>query len=61
MARNGILTLISTLSIAHADARVILLESEMLISSLVARLTHLTSLLWEDDEQLMESPELTNS
>ncbi|KII92061.1 hypothetical protein PLICRDRAFT_103681 [Plicaturopsis crispa FD-325 SS-3] len=54
--RTSILVLFAALSTAHADARTILLESQLLIPTLVFYLTHLVSPLWEDDETLMASP-----
>ncbi|KAF9648584.1 hypothetical protein BDM02DRAFT_3115205 [Thelephora ganbajun] len=60
-ARNGIITVIATLAVAHEEARAILLSSETLTNALISRLNHLTSLLWEDDPRTMSSDELINT
>ena len=59
--RNGIVTVIATLAVAHEEARTILLSSDTLTNALISRMNHLTSLLWEDDPRIMSSGELINS
>jgi len=59
-ARNGIVTVIATLAVAHEEARTILLSSDTLINALISRINYLTSLIWEDDPQTMCSSELIN-
>lgn len=59
--RTSILTFIALLSISHADALTIIMESQMLIPSLVMFLTHLSTPLWEDDVTLMTSSAMVTS
>jgi hypothetical protein len=54
-ARNGIVTVVSTLALAHEEARTALLSSENLTIALISRLNHLTGILWEDDPRTMSS------
>ena len=60
-ARNGIVTVIATLAVAHEEARAILLSSDTLINALISRMNHLTSLVWEGDPRTMSSGELINT
>jgi len=60
-ARNGIVTVIATLVVAHEEARAILLSSDTLVNALISRMNHLTSLVWEDDPRTMSSGELINT
>lgn len=60
-ARNGIVTVIATLAVAHQEARAVLLSSDTLASALISRMHHLTSLLWEDDPRTISSDELVNT
>jgi len=59
--RNGIVTVIATLAVAHEEARAILLSSDTLANALISRLNHLASLLLEDDPRIMSSDELVNT
>lgn len=60
-ARNGIVTVIATLAIAHEEARAILLSSDTLANALISRMNHLTSLIWENDPRTMSSDSLINT
>ncbi|KDQ53574.1 hypothetical protein JAAARDRAFT_429177 [Jaapia argillacea MUCL 33604] len=61
MMRRDILIFFATLSTAHIDAPPILLESQALVPALVVYLTNVTTALWEDDDELKKSSELTAS
>jgi len=56
-----VLSFFGMLSITHTDAHAILVGSYSLIPSLVFFVTQLTTPLWEDEERLMTSPEITTS
>ena len=60
-ARNGIVTVIASLALAHEEARAILLSSDTLTNALTSRMHHLTSLIWEDDPRTILSSELINT
>jgi len=59
--RIHILTFIAILSVSHAEALPVLLESPTLILSLVLFLAQLATPIWEVDETLMESPAIVES
>ena len=47
------LTLISTLALAHPDAHDILVNSRTLIPSIIIYLSNLSRPIWEDDEEYL--------
>jgi hypothetical protein len=51
--RASILHFIAMLSVAHEDARTILLQSQSLVPSIIVYLTSLASVLWEESEDAM--------
>jgi hypothetical protein len=53
-----VLTTLISLAMAHDDALTILSESPFFIPSLVALLADLSTALWEEEPELMTSPEL---
>ncbi|KAI0344600.1 hypothetical protein BDW22DRAFT_1066488 [Trametopsis cervina] len=55
--RNSILTFIAILSVSHPDALVTLLQSQTLVPSIIVYLTNATNAFWEDDEELIQSPD----
>ncbi|OBZ67192.1 Regulator of nonsense transcripts UPF2 [Grifola frondosa] len=55
LLREAILTFIATLSVVHADAIKVLLQSQSLIPAIVLFLTNLTNPIWEEDETLINS------
>ncbi|THH05276.1 hypothetical protein EW145_g4910 [Phellinidium pouzarii] len=54
---SSILNFFVLLSMASLDGRLALLNSSALVPSLVFYLSHLTTLIWEDDERIMQSPD----
>ena len=56
--RASILTTLISLAMAHDDALLILSESPFFIPSLVALLADLSTALWEEEPELIASPEL---
>ncbi|KAI9442751.1 hypothetical protein H4582DRAFT_2073336 [Lactarius indigo] len=56
--RASVLTTLISLAMAHDDALTILSESPFFIPSLVALLADLSTSLWEEEPELMASPEL---
>ena len=56
--RASILTTLISLAMAHDDALLILSESPFFIPSLVALLADLSTALWEEEPDLIASPEL---
>ncbi|KAH9929304.1 hypothetical protein B0H21DRAFT_762053 [Amylocystis lapponica] len=59
--KETILAFIASLSIADAEALTILVGSETLLPAIVIYLCEVTSLIWEENEQVMESPALIES
>ncbi|KAH7925536.1 hypothetical protein BV22DRAFT_1104899 [Leucogyrophana mollusca] len=59
--KTFILAFFAMLSVSHPDALTILVESQAVIPSLVLYLTHLSMILWEDDQMLMASPSTASS
>ncbi|KAJ6587023.1 hypothetical protein DFH09DRAFT_1142331 [Mycena vulgaris] len=55
--KSQILTFFGILSVAHADVHATLVGCQVLIPSLVAFLTQMTTLLWDGDEFFMTTPE----
>ncbi|KAI9453156.1 hypothetical protein BJY52DRAFT_1189808 [Lactarius psammicola] len=56
--RVSVLTTLISLAMAHDDALTILSESPFFVPSLVAMLADLSTALWEEEPELMASPEL---
>ncbi|KAI9059125.1 hypothetical protein FKP32DRAFT_1596447 [Trametes sanguinea] len=56
--REAILNFINTLAVAHTDALSILLQSHLLLPSIVAFLHNLTAPLWEEDGDFVADTEL---
>ncbi|KZT08498.1 uncharacterized protein LAESUDRAFT_811538 [Laetiporus sulphureus 93-53] len=59
MLKETILAFIAGVGIAHRDALAILLESQTLVLSIVVFLTNITTPLFEEDEALLRSPDMT--
>ncbi|EKM54103.1 uncharacterized protein PHACADRAFT_209924 [Phanerochaete carnosa HHB-10118-sp] len=55
--KDAIMTFFTTLSLAHPDALTILLKSRALIPSVIIYLSNLATPIWEEDEELVSSPE----
>ena len=53
--KDNVLTLISTLALAHKDALTILLTCGTLIPSLILFLANVSRPIWEDDEEYLSS------
>ncbi|KAI0093343.1 hypothetical protein BDY19DRAFT_421662 [Irpex rosettiformis] len=58
--RDQIVTFIAILALSHADALAVLLQSQMLIPSIIMYLSNETEGFWEDDEALISSPPRLN-
>ncbi len=58
---SSIMNFIAILSLAHPDALTILSESVTLVPSLLYYLTQQATLIWEDDEKVMNSVEAATS
>ncbi|KAL7281033.1 hypothetical protein ACG7TL_004335 [Trametes sanguinea] len=56
--REAILNFITTVAVAHPDALSILLQSHLLLPSIVAFLHNLTAPLWEEDRDFVADTEL---
>ena len=59
--KETILAFIAGLAVADPEALTILVESETLIPAIVIYLCETTSLIWEEDEQVITSPALIES
>ncbi|TCD60942.1 hypothetical protein EIP91_009276 [Steccherinum ochraceum] len=59
--RENILAFIATLSTAHSDALTIISQSYTLIPSIILFLSNVSAPFWEDDVELMSSPEQISS
>ncbi|KAH8079442.1 hypothetical protein BXZ70DRAFT_961002 [Cristinia sonorae] len=59
--RENVLTFFATLATAHPDALTILSQSYTLIPHIIMFLSNIASPLWEDDVELMASPERIKS
>jgi hypothetical protein len=53
--RISILTFFAMLAISHVDALSILIESHVLLPSLIVFLANLTTPLWEDEKLMVSS------
>ena len=51
------MTFFSTLALAHLDALTMLIKSRAVIPYIIIYLSNLAAPIWEEDEELMSSPE----
>jgi hypothetical protein len=58
--QSAICTFLAALSIAHSESHKLMLESEALVPSLIIFLMRLSSRLFEEDPELVESSSLAS-